>query len=366
MKFSTCALLISAAIATVASAAPMAARVPTHTGTRTKANIGSSSVIAKRHCGECSHKDQEALDLIIDVSAKHYANIAQTRLDDLVRDLTTSRVTSSTKGLGKKKSVLDTTIQSNIEKAKEDCSSEALARVIKTTVTSDADMDIPWSKEEEVEKIMMELDSKITQVMLEHIQTNINAEDLSKDCTEKMTNTEIAPAPAKEEFSVDSSPSMSEAPAAEAPAPEVSTSNTRAPEAEASASMPEAPAAEPEAPASMPEVPAAEPEAPASIPATTAPMPETSAPAPQETTESTDGKNEPKVSINNASTIDPKFVCKSGCKDLDDAKAVLDLRKNLEEEFAPVLDNFYKYKVLTDCSRRRGEFFIGIRALHRH
>ncbi|KAG0300508.1 hypothetical protein BGZ99_003767, partial [Dissophora globulifera] len=186
------------------------------------------------------------------------------------------KVTSGAESLPKEEAALTITIKANIDKAKKECSSEALEAVIKASVAADSNMDIPWSKKEEVEKKMVELDAKITALILERIHANVNAETLSKDCTENMTNTEIASAPAL-----------------------------------------------------APEVP-----------------------------KSTPGGLQ--VGIDITGNVDPKFVCKSGCKDSKDANTVLSLRVNLEKEFQPRLDHFYNTEVPTDFTEKRSELLGGL------
>ncbi|KAF8984690.1 hypothetical protein BGZ52_012327, partial [Haplosporangium bisporale] len=184
MKFTSSILLISAALATLASAAPMI--VP-----GTHVNSDSTGHVLAKRCADCTNKDAVALDIIVRASADHYSNIAHVRLDSLLSEIQTAKVTS---------------VQTKIDEAKKACAPEALASAIKATVTANANLDVPWSKKEEIEKNMVDLDVMITKLMLDRIQASINAERLSKDCTEQMTNTQIAPAPAPE--------------AAPAPAPE--------------------------------------------------------------------------------------------------------------------------------------------------
>ncbi|KAF9118681.1 hypothetical protein BGW39_000959, partial [Mortierella sp. 14UC] len=136
-------------------------------------------------------------------------------------------------------------------------------------------------EDKELEKTMAELDAKITQLVPDRIQVNVNAELLSKDCTEKMTNTEIAPA-------------------SETPAP-------------------------------IPETPAPAQETPAPVPETPTPV--------LENTNNTNNNSGLKVGIDVAANVDPKFVCKSGRNDAQDAKNVLSLRINLENELKPCRDS---------------------------
>ncbi|KAF9281409.1 hypothetical protein BGZ88_011629 [Linnemannia elongata] len=308
MKFTAATLLISAALAAVASAAPLADNVDILQGT-----VTATHTIAKR-CSDCTHNDGLALDIIVKASADHYSTIAHTRLDNLMAEIQTAKVTSGAQDLPQEKAALSVAVQSKIDEAKKACSPEVLAPAIKATVTSDANLDVAWSKKEEIEKKMADLDAKITQLMLERIQANINAELLSKDCTEKMTNTEIVPAPAE-------APAPAPAPV-EAPAP--------------------APAPV-EAPAPAP----APAEAPAPAPAA----------EPCTSCSSTTGAQ---AGIDVAASVDSKFVCKTGCKDSNDAKNVLTLRVNLESELTPRLDHFYQQEVPTACTENRETLLGGV------
>ncbi|KAF9383628.1 hypothetical protein CPC16_008829, partial [Podila verticillata] len=200
MKFTSSILLISAALATLASAAPMI--VP-----GTHVNSDSTGHVLAKRCADCTNKDAVALDIIVRASADHYSNIAHVRLDSLLSEIQTAKVTSGAQDLPQEKAALTVAVQTKIDEAKKACAPEALASAIKATVTANANLDVPWSKKEEIEKNMVDLDVMITKLMLDRIQASINAERLSKDCTEQMTNTQIAPAPAPE--------------AAPAPAPEV-------------------------------------------------------------------------------------------------------------------------------------------------
>ncbi|KAF9347102.1 hypothetical protein BGX26_001396, partial [Mortierella sp. AD094] len=148
MKFSASALLISAALATIASAVPLVAQVQANANTH---------IIAKR-CADCTHTDGVALDIIVKASADHYSSIAQTRLNTLMAEIETAKVTSGTQDLPQEKAMLNVAIQT------------------KATVASDTSLDVAWSKKEEIEKKMVELDAMITKLILERIQANINAE----------------------------------------------------------------------------------------------------------------------------------------------------------------------------------------------
>ncbi|KAG0212751.1 hypothetical protein BGX33_003393 [Mortierella sp. NVP41] len=297
VRFTTAILLISAALAAVASAVPLVNKVDTLDNTATV-----NHTIVKR-CGDCTHTDGIALDLIVKASADHYSIIVHTRLDNLMIEIESAK----------------------IDEAKKACTLEALTPAIKATVAADANLDIPWSKKEEIEKKMAELDLKITQLMLERIQANINAELLSKECTEKMTSTEIVPAPAEAPALV-----PVEAPAPPAPAPV---------EAPAPAPAPvEAPPAPVEAPAPAP--------APVAAPCTSC----------------TNGSNV-HTGIDVAASVDSKFVCKTGCKDSNDAKNVLTPRVNLENESTPRLDYFYQQEVPTACTENRQTLLGGVLSL---
>ncbi|KAG0312575.1 hypothetical protein BGZ97_011069 [Linnemannia gamsii] len=350
MKFTSSILLISAAIASVATAAPLAGQatgtvnVPNTVQGNTNAYFASTP-LTKRACDDCTHKDGAALDVIIKASADHYANIAHARLDNLMREISTAKVTSGTEELPKEKALLTFAVQSKIEDAKKACTSEELVPAIKAAVAADANLDVAWSKQEdkELEKKMAALDVKISKLVLDRIQANVNAELLSKDCTEKMTNTEIAPAP------------ESPAPTPESPAstPESPASTTEAP-----ASAPETPAPAPASPAPVTETPAPVSESTAPVPETPAPAPETPAPVPANTDENNNGGL--KVGIDVAANVDPKFVCKSGCHDSQDAKNVLSLRVNLENEFKPRLDHFYAEEVPSAYEEKRRTLLDGV------
>ncbi|KAK3838353.1 MAG: hypothetical protein JOS17DRAFT_770719 [Linnemannia elongata] len=323
MKFTSSILLISAAIASVAGAVPITdqatGNVDVPNTVHGNANAYFSRIPLTKRCGNCTHKDGAALDVIIKASADHYADIAHARLDNLMNEIATAKVTSGTEELPKEKALLTITVQSNIDNAKKACTSEELVPAIESAVEADANLDVAWSKQEdqELKKKMVELEVKITQLVLDRIQANINAELLSKDCTEKMTNTEIAPAPA------------TPAPVPETPAPIPETSPT-------------------------PETPAPTPEAQAPVLETPAPALETLVPVPENT------DNGVKVGIDVAANVDLKFVCKSGCNDSQDAKNVLSLRVKLENELKPRLDHFYAEEVPTACEEKSSSLLDGV------
>ncbi|KAG0030480.1 hypothetical protein BGZ82_007417 [Podila clonocystis] len=309
MKFTSSILLISAALAMV-SAAPLA--VP-------EANIINPGHVLTKRCADCTNKDAAALDIIVQASADHYSNIAHVRLDSLLSEIQTAKVTSGSQDLPQEKAALTVTVQTKIDEAKKACAPEALAPAIRATVTANSNMDVPWSKKEEIEKNMVELDIMITRLMLDRMQAKIDAERLSKDCTEQMTNTQIVPAPAPEA-----------AAAAPAPVPEAAPAPAPAPEA----------------------VPAPAPEA---VPA---PAPAAPVPAPAACTETSCGSKTAGIDV--AADVDAKYVCKAGCKDTQDAKNVLSLRVTLENEFEPRLDHFYNQEVPTDCTEQRNSLLGGV------
>ena len=321
MKFSSI-LLISVALAAVANAAPLSVKGAVKIDTaRHGINVALAPMISKR-CNDCTNQDGVALDLIVKTSADHYSEIAHARLDDLMKEIQTAKVTSGTEDMPKEKNLLTVTVQAQIDEAKKACSPEALQPVIMATVTADSNFDIPWSKKEEVEKKMIELDIAITKAVLDRIQATVNAEQLSKDCTENMTNTEIVPAPA-------------------APAP----AETPAPTAVESA---------PETPAVAPETPAPDVSAPAPT------VVEVPATASEPSEESPKEENGLQAGIDVAASVDNKFVCKTGCKDSEDAHTVLSLRVNLENEFKPRLDHFYDQEVPTAYTERRKSLLDGV------
>ncbi|KAF9537969.1 hypothetical protein EC957_007408 [Mortierella hygrophila] len=331
MKFTSSILLISAAIASVASAIPITGQATGNVDVLNTVQVTANANFARtpliKLCSDCTQKDGAALEVIIKASADHYAEIAHARLDNLMNEIATAKVTSGAEDLPKEKALLTITVQSNIDNAKKACTSEELVPAIKSAVEADANLNVAWSKQEdqELKKKMAELEVKITQLVLDRIQANINAELLSKDCTEKMTNTEIALAP------------------------------------ETPASAPETSAPIPETPAPVPEIPAPTPEAPATVPETSAPAPETPAPVPETPApvpENTD--NGLKAGIDVAANVDPKFVCRSGCNDSQDAKNVLSLRVNLENELKPRLDYFYAEEVPSACEEKSNTLLDGV------
>ncbi|KAF9203361.1 hypothetical protein BGZ59_001677, partial [Podila verticillata] len=192
MKFSTSILLISAALA-VTSAAPLVNL------NNINANVATNG-LAKRSCADCTHADGAALDIIIKASADHYADIAHARLDGLMNEINTAKVTSGTQDLPKEKALLTITIQNKIDEAKKACSSQELEPVIKASVTADANLDIPWSKKEEVEKKMAELDLKITKLAPAPVpETPAPAAETPAPASEALAPTPEVPAPASVE-----------------------------------------------------------------------------------------------------------------------------------------------------------------------
>ncbi|KAI8595576.1 hypothetical protein EDD21DRAFT_420527 [Dissophora ornata] len=169
MKFSATALLISVALATVATAAPLIAQE----------NPNTNAHVFTKRCAECTHVDDAAFELFIKFSADHYSDIAHARLNNLMSEIESAKVTSGSRDMQQEKAALTVTVQTKIDEAKKACTSEALASVIKATVMSDASYDMPWSQKEEVEKKMVGLDIMITNLVTGLIQDNINAEMLT-------------------------------------------------------------------------------------------------------------------------------------------------------------------------------------------
>ncbi|KAF9082032.1 hypothetical protein BGX23_000178, partial [Mortierella sp. AD031] len=201
MKFTSSILLISAAIASVATAAPLAGQIIGNVNIANRALVNANVILGvdpiAKLCDDCTHKDDTALNVIVKASADHYADICYARLDNPMREIATAKVTSGTEELPKEKILLTIAVQSKIDDAKKACTSEEIVPAIKDAVAADNNLDIDWSKQQdkELEKKMAELEVKVTQLVVDRIQAIINAESLSKDATEKMTNTDIVPAP---------------------------------------------------------------------------------------------------------------------------------------------------------------------------
>src|SRR5690349_7817802 len=117
MKFIAATLLISAALAAVASAAPLANNIDTLNAASAKHNI-------VKRCGDCTHNDGLALDTIAKVSADHYSTIAHARLDNLMSEIETAKVTSGAQDLPQEKAALSIAVQTKIDEAKKACSPE--------------------------------------------------------------------------------------------------------------------------------------------------------------------------------------------------------------------------------------------------
>ncbi|KAF9149012.1 hypothetical protein BG015_009215 [Linnemannia schmuckeri] len=408
MKFTSSILLISAAIASVASAIPLAGqatgKVNVHNTVQGNANAYFARIPLTKRCNDCTHKDGAALNAIIKASADHYADIAQARLDNLMNEIATAKVTSGTEELPREKALLTDTVQINIDNAKKACTPEELVPAIKSAVEADDNLNIAWSKQEdqELKKKMAELEVMIMKMVLDRIQANIDAESLSRDCTEKMTNTEIAPAPESPETPAPTLEAPAPVPETPAPVPETPTPAPEAPAPvpETLAPAPETPAPVPEAlalvpqtyvptpavPAPIPETPAPAPETPAPVPEALAPIPETSGCTPEapalvpetptfapETSApvsetlapvseniNNNDVNELTPGIDVAANVDPKYVCKSGCNDSQDAKNVLGLRVNLEKELKSRLDYFFAEEVPTACEEKSTSLLDGV------
>ncbi|KAF9959017.1 hypothetical protein BGZ70_008995 [Mortierella alpina] len=306
MKFTTSVLLISATLATFASAAPLGGIVDIIT-----------TPSAARLCSQCTSQDQSALNAIVRTSADHYAGIAQNRLSDLMREVGTARVTSGTTELPKGKATLIITMQSKIDDAKKACTPDALAPAILAAINDDAALSIPWSKSEQAEKKMKQLNAVIEKIILDFIQKYLSAEGLAKDITENMTNTKITPIP------------------------------------ETAALVPEAPAPAP--------APGSAPEAVASPPAV---EPQTSLPTerlPEQADAAVDVNSGTRTGVDVAASVGPKFVCSSGCKDAEDASTVLSLRDDLERQLGPRFKYLANKEIPSDCSAGRSSLWDNIR-----
>ncbi|KAF9115352.1 hypothetical protein BGX27_008121 [Mortierella sp. AM989] len=304
MKFTKSILLISAAVATIASANPLVDRA--------LVDSGVSTFIQRR-------SDTPALDALVKIYSDHYSDIALVHLNILSDEMEAAKVTSGTEELPEEKALLTAAVNAKIDQAKEDCSPDVLGPLIEATIRAETGSDdVQWANKEEAERKLLDIDAKVAELVVNRIQVNINAELLSKDCTEKMTNTEIVPA--EEPFSAESVGS------------------------------------EPEAPAPISEEP--EPEAPALIPEETAP--ETPAPVleavPSGCTKDSSGIN---ICVDINANIG-KLVCKSGCKDANDAKIVLDLYINLEKEFKPRLEHFYDKDIPTATEEKRPSLITSV------
>ncbi|KAF9325960.1 hypothetical protein BG006_010573 [Podila minutissima] len=351
MKLSISSLLISAAIAAAASADPAS-----------DAHVDVTANILG-NCADCTQADLHALDVIVSASANHYSKIAHVRLDNLMKEMSAASVTDGTEELPKEKALLIVAVQAKINDAKIACMPHALAPTIMTTIEAHADLHIPWSQKDQVEKKMADLNLLITDLVLDRIQADINAELLSKECAEKMTNTEIVPVPVAAPEIPPAPAPITEAPApiTEAPAP---ITEAPVPVTEAPAPIQEEPAPITDTPGPITEAPAPIQEAPAPVIEASTPVTEVPAPeSPVECTQPCEDKPFTQVGIDVLADVDPKFVCKTGCKDSKDANVVLKLRVNLEKEFEPRLEHFYKQEVPTACNDERSSLLGGVLGL---
>ncbi|KAG0208459.1 hypothetical protein BGX28_000597 [Mortierella sp. GBA30] len=378
MKFSPSIILISAAIAAIASAAPLVGQSAASVDVAIFPTMSNA-------CADCTSKDQSALNIIVKTSADHYANIAQGQLDNLMREFEAAKVTNGSEDLPSEQKTLTVTVQSTIDEAKQACAPEALAPVILAIVTADPNLNIPWSKQDLAESKMAALDIAITKMILHRMQAILNAQSLSKDCTEKITNTEImpitevvpAPAPVTEiqkpVVPVTTDPVV---PEYTAPVPDLAVNVPETP----GVAVPGTPALVPDTTAPVPVDPAVVvPKDPEHVPEWTAPAPETPAavapeapPVAPETpavTQEPLNTNDPAVKDNNimqdmdvTAPVEPKFECTSGCKDARDASMVLTLYANMEREFQPRLYQFYNQEMPTACSESRQDLLSRILA----
>ncbi|KAG0261557.1 hypothetical protein DFQ27_002917 [Actinomortierella ambigua] len=345
MKFTP--LLISAALAIIASAAPVS-----NVNVDATANLNGATRDVVKRCVDCTNTDTIALDLIIKSTADHYADIAVTRLDILNAEIQTAKVTSGNQELTQEKTALTVTVQTKIDAAKKACSSDELAPIIKATVSSDSSLDIAWSQKsrEEIEKKLLQLDIVITRMILDRIQANVNADALSKECTEKMTNTEITPAPVDSGLNKDSSPPPS---SGNPPASSGDSSNSGTPAPGPSTdtgSNTPAPGGAPDASTKAPDSSSGPQDSikPDTPPSNTAPT--TSEPPCDETKDAA----APQPGIDVVASVDSKYVCAKGCTDTEDAENVLTLRVTLENALAPRIDHVVNEEIPTDCNEKRG------------
>src|SRR5688572_26505700 len=98
MKYNISLLLISAAIAMVANGAP--------TISINQPPFDNTFNLFNKRCAECTHIDRSALDSIATTSAYHYAEIAHSRLDSLMEEINTVKVSSGYTDLPHEKSLL--------------------------------------------------------------------------------------------------------------------------------------------------------------------------------------------------------------------------------------------------------------------
>ncbi|KAG0013429.1 hypothetical protein BGZ80_011079 [Entomortierella chlamydospora] len=205
MKFDKTILLISIAIATVVSANPLE---PASVGAAVTANP-----LSRRD-------DDPILHAIVKLTTGHYPDIANLGLDGLLGDMKAAKVTSGSEELPKERDLLNIAVKAKIDQAKKDCSRESLEPLARATIGAETDSDNKWADNEETKRKLLGLDAKLVKLIQDRIQVNINAELLSKECTEKMTNIEIAPAEESlNAESVESEPEANEKLATVAPTP---------------------------------------------------------------------------------------------------------------------------------------------------
>ncbi|KAG0016187.1 hypothetical protein BGZ80_009376 [Entomortierella chlamydospora] len=236
----------------------------------------------------------------VKLTISHYSNIANSRLEDI-------------------------TVNAKTDQAKKDCSPEVLEPLVRATIEAETDLDDKWADNEETKRKLLDLDAKLMKLIQDRIQVNVNAGLLSKDCIEKMTNIETAPAeePLNAE-SVEPEAAKELIPEAPTPVPE----ETPVPKPEAIEPAPDAPPPVLEE-APTPETPALEPKLHLRV-------------APRA-----------RICLNVDANIDLKFVCKSGCKGAKDARFVLDRRVDLEKKFKSRLGKFYEQGIPTECEKKR-------------
>ncbi|KAF9153260.1 hypothetical protein BGX21_003814 [Mortierella sp. AD011] len=276
MKLDKTIPLIPIAVATVVPADPLE-----------PANVGAAVV-----ANPLSRRDDNpTLRAIVKLTTGHYSDIANLRLGGLLGDMKAVKVTSGSEDLPKERALLNIAVKAGIE------------RLLTATIEAETDSN-DNSADEKNKRKLLGLDAKLVKLIQNRIQVNNNVELLSKECIEKMTKIEIAPA--EESLNAES---VESEPATVALAP-----------VHEEALVPEPEVIEPaysEVPTHVLEVPAPE-----------------------------------------AQTLEPKVAPEgcimgrvSGCKGAKDAKIVISLHADLEKKIKSRLGKFYEQEVLTECEK---------------
>jgi hypothetical protein len=152
MMFTSSILLISTANASVTAGVTLTGQATRDVNISDTVQGNTNTYFArtpltKRAYGDCAHKGDAALDAIIKASAEHYTDIAHARLDNLMREFATAKVTSGTEDLPKEEALFTTSAQTNIDNAKTTCTSEELVPAIRSAIAADANLDVAWSKQ---------------------------------------------------------------------------------------------------------------------------------------------------------------------------------------------------------------------------